>query len=585
MASVREEYQRRLALASSTIHASFRQKNALLLAIVFCAVLLVTALLLSMFKALCLVLLISAGLAWQQQRTRKVWVRAGRERDFFQSGLDRLSDQWMSVNRTGEEFRRPNHLYQDDLNVVGQDSLFQMLCTTRTEMGAEGLAGLLLDPVPLAETRRRQEAVQELVTRSDLHEQTALLGNTGIPDCSREDVAEWLALTVLQVPRALQLTVAICVTLAFLLSLCVYSKILALQMVWPWMAGLSVLPMVTAGWYRKQVTERLDVLRPLTGSFALLYEGLRLLERQEFHSEQLRSIVGSLHASSASKRLKQLLRIFWWLEQREKPYFMFTVLFTLGTLIVFRAEHWRAQNETAMQEWFDAWATFEALQALACCAYEHPDWTFPELETGTARLTASGLGHPLLATKSCVRNDVGLGKGRPYLFISGSNMAGKSTLLRAIGLNTVLAYAGGPVCAEHFVLTPLWLCASIAVQDELSAGQSRFLAEVQRIGSAVNASREGRSVLFLVDEILSGTNSEDRRLVTTAFLEQMLLGDCIGVLTSHDLLLVKAAPGDAIKHMASSDPTDPLRFDYKLKEGLLQGSSALAIARLAGLLG
>ena len=585
MDSVRSEYERGHALAVSKIATSHLQKQWCRNILIACGLLTVLAVLLSLPKTLFIVaLVIVSGVAWQYNRANRAWREAGRERDFLQRGLDRLDGKWTEQESSGEEYRQIDHVYQDDFNIFGPGSLFQMLCTTRTKLGEDGLARFLTDVVPLAESRARQAAVKELVPRNGLRFAVACLGKASVTGCAKGDLADWLALPVLRIYPVVHRCMQFSAVISFLVAIGIYSKALDWHLYWPWLVGLGCLTLIGAAWHRSAVIERLVVLRPIGASLTLLVEGIELLESQRFHSEKLQRIVAELKSDHATKRLRRLADIFWWLEQREKPYFLFTVCFGLGTLIVFSAEKWREENATKITEWVEAWSTFEALQSLACCSYERPRWTFPEFASGQTCFSSTGLGHPMLPEEKCIRNDVSLGHMRRYLFVSGSNMAGKSTLLRAIGLNGVLAYAGGPVCAQALTLTHLMFYASIAVQDNLTAGKSRFMAEIQRLAAVVSASREGRSVLFLIDEILSGTNSHDRHFVAKIFLQRVLRSDVIGVLTSHDLALVENVPDDAIWHMASQDLLDPLKFDYKLRPGLVRGSNALAIARLAGLL-
>ncbi len=238
-----------------------------------------------------------------------------------------------------------------------------------------------------------------------------------------------------------------------------------------------------------------------------------------------------------------------------------------------------------MKRWLAVWAEFEALNAIAAYAFENPEDVWPELlpPTHAPIFTATALGHPLLA--GSVTNDITLGPSRQFYLISGSNMAGKSTLLRSIGINAVLAYAGAPVRAASLSLTPLAIGASLALTDSLAEGRSKFLAEVERLSAIVRLSASS-PLLFLVDEIFSGTNSEDRRTAARAVLETLLAHSAIGALSTHDLALTALANPTNTGlnvHMASPDPDDPLAFDYKLKPGINTASNALAIVRMMGL--
>ena len=224
--------------------------------------------------------------------------------------------------------------------------------------------------------------------------------------------------------------------------------------------------------------------------------------------------------------------------------------------------------------------------ALACYSYEHPDNIFPKLLEGETAFEAKSLGHPLLPVNDCVRNNISLNEQTKFYVISGSNMAGKSTLIRAIGLNAVLAYTGAPVCAEAMALSLFSVCASISVQDSLLRGKSKFLAELDRLKQAINLTANRNPVLFLIDEILSGTNSRDRRIAAEAIIKTLVERGAIGILSTHDLMLTELAASaelhGANMHMGSKDRSDPMNFDYLIKPGVTNESSALAIARLAG---
>jgi DNA mismatch repair ATPase MutS len=259
----------------------------------------------------------------------------------------------------------------------------------------------------------------------------------------------------------------------------------------------------------------------------------------------------------------------------------------VGTQTFFFIERWKAEHQEALQCGLEAWGDFEALATLANYAYEHPDNQFPELQSGHPTFEAKGMHHPLLPPDGSVPNDIGLNTQNMFYVISGSNMSGKSTLLRAIGLNSVLAHAGAPVAAERMVLSRFTICASLRIQDSLSEGKSKFLAEIERLKQILTVPMSQRPVLYLIDEMLSGTNSIDRRKVAEAVVRACVQQNAIGAISTHDLALTELAHLPELHgmnaHMSSCDDSDPLSFDYILKPGPTTQSSALAIARLAGL--
>jgi DNA mismatch repair ATPase MutS len=273
--------------------------------------------------------------------------------------------------------------------------------------------------------------------------------------------------------------------------------------------------------------------------------------------------------------------------ERDKEFFyVFSRLLLVGTQLCMAIEHWRMENGDALHGRLKAWAEFEALNALAGYGYENPENTFPEFSTDEVCFEALGLGHPLLSHSSCVANDVDLHLESPFYVISGSNMSGKSTLLRSIGLNAVLAFAGAPVRAGSLRLSGLSINASMSILDSLLNGKSKFLAEVERLRLAIESAEGKRSVLFLIDEILGGTNSRDRRVAAEAVVRTLVNRGAIGALSTHDLALTEIANAEGLRgvnvHMGSRNEKNPMDFDYKLKPGVTTEANALAIARMAG---
>ena len=263
-----------------------------------------------------------------------------------------------------------------------------------------------------------------------------------------------------------------------------------------------------------------------------------------------------------------------------------SLLLLVGTQTAMAIENWRAANRDGLLIWLDAWGEFEALNALACYAFERQETTsFPDLTDEDPVFEAQGLGHPLLSREERVGNDFALNSTSRFFVISGSNMAGKSTFLRAVGSNAVLAMAGAPVTAKKLRVSPFKVCASISTADSLLEGKSKFLAEVERLRDAIASTNESRPVLFLIDEILGGTNSSDRRLAAEAVIRTLVEGEALGALSTHDLALTEitdTVAGGANIHMSSRQGTDVLDFDYLLKPGVTPEANAIAIARLSG---
>jgi len=517
------------------------------------------------------------------RRTNRARSRLWRLKRFYDRALDRVNGNWPRSGFTGQEFGHPSHVYAADLNILGEGSLFELLCIARTSIGRRGLATYLLEAPALEETRLRQEAVRELRGRTNLRERMATLGEFDFLESHRDAFDQWLNSPRLSFPRPLPFLAA--GTSAILVGIVVAG----LLDIVPWAnAATWIVPLIAFHaavglFFRSRVNRMAEWLRPVSIETRVLREGLRLLETEQFQSAKLRRIAAQVRYGSASiQKLERLLNA---LALRSKdPWFYGPSLVLLaGTQLCMAVEQWQRDHAASLRVWLEAWAEFEALNSLAGYGYENPDHTFPEFSDG---FQARELGHPLLPQSSCVANDIDLTPASPFYIVSGSNMSGKSTLLRAIGLNAVLAFAGAPVRARSLRLSGLSLFASISIVDSLLNGKSKFLAEVERLRGAIESEVPNRPVLFLVDEIFSGTNSRDRRIAAEAVVRTLVNRGAIGALSTHDLALTEIANSEGLHgvnvHMGSRAGGGPMDFDYRLKPGVTTEANALAIARLAG---
>jgi hypothetical protein len=517
------------------------------------------------------------------QKQREARSRMWRLTRYYRRAVERMNGKWARSGIAGDEFSNPGHVYEGDLNIFGSGSLFELLCNSRTEIGRRGLASYLLKAPGLEETLLRQEAVRELRGRVELREKIATLGEFDFAESRWSTFEDWWNSPTFSFAGPLPVLLLITSGLLAGLVLAGFDHAISWSRVEPWIALSIALHAVVGLIFRDRVNRVMERLRPVASETRVLREGLALLGREQFQSAKLRGLAEQVRGGSAA--LRKLERLAGGAAQRDKEWFFIpSRALMVGTQLCFAMEQWRREHGESLKAWLEAWAAFEALNALAGYGYENPENVFPEVLDGEARLEAQGLGHPLLPAASCVANDIGLNRDSRFYVISGSNMSGKSTLLRAIGLNAVLALAGAPVRARSFRLSRLSIFASIAMIDSLLDGKSKFLCEVERLRLALEAAANG-PVLFLVDEIFSGTNSRDRRIAAEAVVRTLVDRGAIGALSTHDLALAEIATAETRGvnvHMGSRDPRDPMDFDYKLKPGVTQESNALAIARMAG---
>jgi DNA mismatch repair ATPase MutS len=536
---------------------------------------------------------IAAASALHYRRLGLAGSRMRRLQRFYRRGGQRVKGLWAGEGFAGDEFGDADHLYARDLGIFGQGSLFELLCIARTAIGRRGLANYLLDAPALDETLARQEAVRELRNRTELREEVALLGESEFSESKWETFTEWLSSPPVPFSKPLAVTVAITSALALGIVLAAMAGLLSWTHAALWLLPLVLFHSVAGLICRDRVRRMMESLGSASVEIRLLREGLQLLETQRFQSAKLNQI--AMRVQNSSKTVRKLEHLLDALHLRNKDWFYQAGLLLIATTqLCMAVERWRTQYGVALRDWLQAWSEFEALNALANYAHENPDSAFPEFSNGSsngfasiaARFEAVALGHPLLPDETCIRNDVRLNSASRFYIVSGSNMSGKSSLLRAIGLNAVLAFAGAPVRAQAMQLSQLSVCASMAVVDSLLNGKSKFLAEVDRVRQAIQLAGSGKAVLFLIDEIFSGTNSRDRHIAAEAVVRTLLDRGAIGALSTHDMSLTAIADADGLcganVHMCAKDGNDPMSFDYRLKPGVTTETNALAIARMAG---
>ncbi|MDP9049467.1 MAG: hypothetical protein M3O31_01915 [Acidobacteriota bacterium] len=509
---------------------------------------------------------------------------------FHDFNLERVDGSQPQSSLTGEEFRDPAHLYDRDLNILGTNSIFGLLGTVRTGIGQRGLARFLLDPASNADALERQQAVQELTPRTSLREEIALLGTSRFEQLSVSKLDTWLdepspvfhpAIRILLVLTSAAL---IALLLAGILHYIPWATLL------PNLAAVFALHTAIAALVRSRVVPILKDSK-IASQMQTLSDGLALLQKQSFTSPRLIALQQASRApTDAIAAMSRIQSNFVIVEQRTKEwFFVLSLLLAAGTHAAIAIANWKRTHAQPMKTWLASFAEFEALNALANYAFEHPENIYPEilLDNTPATFEATALRHPLLP--NCIPNDVALNSDTHFYLISGSNMSGKSTLLRTIGTSTVLALAGAPIRATSARISPARLCTSIALTDSLAEAKSKFLAEVERLHAILAvASPVAPPVLFLIDEIFSGTNSSDRLAAAEAVMRALAAANTVGALSTHDLALTRIATPELRGlnvHMASPDPADSLAFDYILKPGINTSSSALAILRLIGIPG
>jgi hypothetical protein len=535
------------------------------------------------------------ALVWWQSRMERDAECSRRAIQFYERGLARLEDRWHGEGEDGARFADPHHACASDLDLFGHSSLFQLLSTARTRGGEERLAGWMKavsnPSATAAELKARHAAVEELRPRLDLREQLAVLGDDYRTGVNPAELVRWSAQPAQRFP-AWQRVVALTL-----------SAMMAAALVW-WVATnledanarltviiIGAIEGVFALSMRMKILTIVHAVEEPARDLDLLSQILATLEKQQFQSPLLSSLRKAIDVDGreASKRIARLRRWIELLDSRDNPFVRaFGPLLLWTSQLGMALEGWRARNGPLVAAWLDAVSEMEALSSLANYAWEHPHDPFPEFaeESGTAgpRFEGEAMGHPLLPDERCVRNSVCLAAPLQLLVVSGSNMSGKSTLLRTMGVNTVLALAGAPVRAKRLRLSRLALGASIRTTDSLEEGHSRFMAEILRLKQVLELPAPS---LFLLDELLGGTNSHDRAVGSEGLIRALLARGAVGLVTTHDLSLARVADDLAVAaanvHFEDRLVDGRLVFDYKMRPGVVERSNALDLMRAVGL--
>jgi hypothetical protein len=548
------------------------------------------------------------GLLVWYDRVLRSWRRARRASAFYEAGLARLNNEWMGKGNQGLRFQQESHPYATDLDLFGPGSVFELLCGARTAKGEETLASWVLAPGTPAVIRLRQGAIAELASQLDLREDLAVLADELPVGADFDAVAGWgeaeplLPRLWLRWPTLLLGVATLICFLGWFLSLfglldpaAPFGGFFYRAGILPFV-GCVLADLIFLSFIHRKVHDVLRAVERRGHDLALLAGVLARVEETTFHAPRLRELQDKLipekeSASSSqwpSRRIGMLCALIDVLNSRRNQLFApFAFMLLWGAQLAFAIESWRRRSGKAVRTWVEVVGEFEALCSLARHAYENPDDPFPTIVQDAVCFDGEGLGHPLLPVARCVRNDIHLHDTLRVLIVSGSNMSGKSTFLRTVGVNAVLALAGAPVRAHRLKLSPLAVGGTLRIQDSLQAGRSRFYAEILRIRQLVDLARGQPSLLFLLDELLAGTNSHDRRHGAEAIIRGLVEAGAIGLLTTHDLSLTHIAeqldPRAANVHFADHFENDEIHFDYQVRPGVVQKSNALELMRAVGL--
>ncbi len=481
------------------------------------------------------------------------------------------------------------HSFSFDLDLFGERSFFQSINRTVTHGGREKLSGWFINPLTNKATiLQRQKAIEELSSLTTIRQHFYVTGqlNPG----NKDDIK--------QLPALLGTSVGLKYPLLWKTLIWVI-PILWVILITGYAFGLVdiAIPVIffffsmfIANAKRKQINrlhKSIDKIEKIISVYSRL---MKIVENQPFESPMLKDIQKHLLANNltASQAIGLLSRHLGTFDQRDNKVIMLLNIFILRDFrILFNLENWKKANACYINQWIDALTEFDALASLAGFAYNHPGYSYPEIADNYFIFSGKGLGHPLIHRDICVRNDISIKKHPSFMIITGANMAGKSTYLRTVGLNFVLACIGSPVCANSLTVYPANLVTSLRTSDSLIENESYFFAELKRLKMIIDRLQSGEELFIILDEILKGTNSIDKQKGSLALVRQFITYDTCGIIATHDLVLgtLEQEFPDLIKNYRfEADITDDkLTFTYTLREGIAQNMNAYFLMQKMGI--
>ena len=502
--------------------------------------------------------------------------------------LKRIKGEWDSFKDDGEDFRNNNHNYSEDLDIFGNKSLFQWINTAKTYTGRQNLSKLLTELVGnKKDILERQAAVDELSSMLKWRQRflaEGMIASDKIHDpkdliaWSKEDNEYFRSPYKIALIRILPIITIILIVQGYILSI--------IPSYWPSIALFSqFIFLILKGKERQQLW---SISERFNHDLRTYYNMLKTFERQHFISPYIENIqrgIKDKEGVEAFKQIDELTSIINAIANRRNSLYSIINVITLWDLqTIIALEKWKQNSGHCLEGWLDAIGKIEALSSLAVIRFDNPDWAMPIISEDESVLETEGIGHPLLSNR--ISNDITFGHNKKVLLITGSNMSGKSTLLRTSGINLVLAYAGAPVCAKYFMASIMDIYTCMRVSDNLSENISSFYAELLRIKKIISEAEADKKVFFLLDEIFKGTNSIDRHIGAKVLINKLSKTKSIGMVSTHDLELCeleKENPKIANYHFREYYEDDKINFDYKLRSGASTTRNAIYLMKLAGI--
>jgi hypothetical protein len=509
---------------------------------------------------------------------------------FYKRGIDRINGDWHSEQIEHNITAPRDHLFAHDLDIFGKDSLFNLLCTAFTQSGKEQLKLWLSTTPTKVLIDARQEAAKELSTQVDFRLELAVEASTIEETVHPERIIKWASSPELFSEKELlkYKIIAWILSIGMLIGLIHWGYFNQAPIIF---FSVLLIELAFYSFINKKLSPMFADMASPNKELNFISTLLNILEQKSFQSPFLKDLQTELGKGSgiASKEISKFDKLIQRLDMRRNQLFaVIAYLFMWSVHFGLKIESWRTKHGEDIPKWLKSVGEFEAINSIANYAYEHPTDSYPIIKEGPALFEGEELGHPLMNDQECIRNSIELSTDNSRLWIiSGSNMCGKSTFLRVVGINLVMSYLGAPIRGKSLSVSPLILGSSINVQDSLEKGHSKFYAEILQVKRIVEAAKNNTPVLFLMDELLHGTNSHDRLIGAKSIITHMLKNGSIGLITTHDLTITKAVdelnlPAKNM-HFQDQFEGDKLLFDYKVHTGVVQKSNALELMRSIGI--
>ncbi len=506
---------------------------------------------------------------------------------FHESRISRLDRKFGVEIADGAEFANELHPWTQDLDVFGRGSLFQMLNECRTLPGRRHLASWMTEICDGETIRVRQLRAQGLKGHLKLREELACIPDSANWQTAEQLLRQWVQEPAEPIPLWVLLWSSIIGIAAVPVMLLIAFDVLSLRI----LLLLVVLQTPAVIATRRQIRRTASQMDNVDSALRQFGRVIEVFETHHVDEPSVRDLQNRFHSESetASRAIHRLGRLTQWQNNAMRNQFFAPIAWACGLFVVLThlLECWRWQHGRDVADWLETVACLEATVSVAGYSFDHPLDCLPEISDTQPELIADELGHPLLKSDICVRNSLQLTSTIPLMLVSGSNMSGKSTFLRSIGSNVVLAFCGSVVRASRFRTYPFQLATSMRVSDSLQEGRSLFYSVVRRLKTVVDLTESPRVVLFLLDEILHGTNSHDRRRGAEAVIRSLVSHNALGIVTTHDLALTQIAetmPKQAVNnHFEDTIVDGRMTFDYKLRGGVVERSNAIELMRMLGL--